>query len=220
MTARWAVVCLVLFIGLFRGTGPALGSEICTIDGHRVLLYKVINFWYDCLPEESQQFCGARLQCSSVGETQVRYLVKESVLEIHIPKGFGRLVSVLKSGNKKAGPGNGFLTAAMVKKDVFGKGQAADLTFDLDAVGRFRIFNVDDRHYRKVKSVAEDIGIQVDGVIGGLLNGKIALYTGREAMKPCPRKGVAPEDALLPSVKLVNVKTGEVLLAYVPARGE
>ena len=50
---KWFLSFTFLLSCFFIVNNDAFCSETYYIDNNRVLLYKIINWWYDCLPEES-----------------------------------------------------------------------------------------------------------------------------------------------------------------------
>jgi hypothetical protein len=195
-----ALFSLALLSSLCLNSGGAHGSEICTINGNTVLLYKIINFWYDCLPEEADQLCGARLECRSREQARIEYQTTASVLKIHIPSGFARLVSVA---------GGRHLQCTWLNQAYFGGGQALDLTDDTGAEG-FTFTGIKEAQARSIRAMAKEIRVEIKGGISGLLNGKIALYQGRDFLKTCPEEA----EGTPALVKLVNSRTREVLAVY------
>lgn len=206
--------CLALLPG-HAATAP--GSETCTIDGNQVLLYKIINFWYDCLPEETGQICGTRLHCQSRGEARVGYTPGEKLLEIRVETGFMRLLAV--AGKPGAGAGPGTLNCVMLNRAYFGRGTPAALSESPEETLTFRFYDLDRAHYRKLKRIEKDIAVEVEGPVSGLLDGRIALVKRDGLLKHCP--GLALPGGASPSVsvRLVIAKTREVLAVYAVAPG-
>ena len=70
--------------------------ETFYIDKNSVLLYKVINWWYDCLPEDSDQLCGRLLKYQILDNAKVEYNEAEMILKLGIKGGFTGQLSIFK----------------------------------------------------------------------------------------------------------------------------
>ena len=198
--------CLLLF------HPDAFCSETYYLENNRVLLYKIINWWYDCLPEESTQLCGSLVKCQSKGDTQVEYNETEMVLKLQIRGGFGRLLSIFKQCEKCYGPS--YLKCIWFNKKYFGSGEAVIVTTDLPTVGDFIFNNIDNIHSRRIKSIEEDIVFELEGKVGGLLNGRIALHHAGNFIRTCPKVSQRNDEFSSTTLKIINSYTEEVLAKY------
>lgn len=187
-------------------------SETYYIDNNRVLLYKVINWWYDCLPEESNQLCGRCIKWQSKGNAQVEYNETEMILKLQIKGGFADLLSTIKQCELCFDPP--YLKCTWLNKKYFGSGKAVIVSNELPAMSAFIIHNVDKKQGRLVRSLEKDIIFELEGVIGGLLNGKIALHRTGNFIKTCPGTPESRDDSSPISLKIINAHTKEVLAKY------
>ena len=71
-----------------------------------------------------------------------------------------------------------------------GNGEALIVSNEVPAIDSFIINNIDKKQGRLIRSIEKDIIFELEGVIGGLLNGKIALNQAGHFIKNCP---VAPQ---------------------------
>ncbi len=191
----------------------AFCSETYYIDNNRVLLYKVINWWYDCLPEESSKLCGSLIKCQSKGNAQVEYNETEMILKLQIKGGFADLLSTFKQCEQCFGPS--YLKCTWLNKKYFGSGEAVFVVSnELPAMSAFIINNIDKKQGQLIRGIEKDILFEIQGVIGGLLNGKIALHQAGNFIKTCPGAPQSRDDCFPISLKIINSHTKEVLAKY------
>ena len=171
---KWFLSFTIVLACLHIINHDALCSETYYIDNNRVLLYKIINWWYDCLPEESNRLCGSLIKYQSKDNAQVEYYEAEMILKLQIKGGFADLLSIFKQCKRCFGPS--YLQCTWLNKKYFGNGEAAIVPNELPTIRAFVINNIDKKQVRLIRSAEKDIVFVLEGVIGGLLNGKIALH--------------------------------------------
>ena len=182
------------------------------IGNNRVLLYKIINWWYDCLPEESNLLCGRVIKCISKDETQVVYDETKMVLKLKINGGFAGQLSIFKQYGQCLGPS--YLKCTWLNKKYFDKGEASIISNDLPAISVLIINKVDKNHGRRIQSIEKDIIFELEGTIGGLLSGRIALHHAGNFIKTCSDASHDRGDNLPISLKIINDNTKEILATY------
>lgn len=94
MTNRLIALIVVL---VTAAVIPGHADEEYYINGNPVLLYKTINWWYDCRPEDSNQLCGRVIQCKNNGNVRIEYNDVEMKLKLTVEKGFADLLGIFKS---------------------------------------------------------------------------------------------------------------------------
>jgi len=211
MLMKWFLsftIVLSCFLIINHG---AFCSETYYIDNNRVLLYKVINWWYDCLPEESSLLCGSLIKCQSKGNVQVEYNEAEMILSLQIKGGFANLLSIFKQCEQCFGP---YLKCTWLNKKFFGRGEALIVSNEVPTMSAFIINNIDKKQGRLIRSIEKDIIFELEGVIGGLLNGKIALHQAGNFIKDCSGDLQNRNDSSPISLKIINPHTKEVLAKY------
>lgn len=187
--------------------GYAGCSEKYYINNTPVLLYKIINWWYYCLPEESHQFCGSIVRCQTRGDIQIKYDSVKMTLRIDARKNFADLLSVFKECRPCRGPS--YLKPTWLNEDYFGSGKFSAATGGRPAVNSFLFDHIDRPHAQKIQGVADTVGLELEGVICGLMNGRIALHHAGKLLKPCH---MGPENENFPiTLKIVNFQTEEIL---------
>ena len=190
----------------------AFCSEDYYIDGNPILLYKVINWWYDCLPKESKQLCGHLIKCESNGDARVEYIEAEKKLKLKIKGGFADLLSISKPCGQSFGPS--YLKCTWLNKKYFGTGEAVDIPNESPLINDFIIHNVGKYHGRLIYSIEKYMVFELEGVIGGLLNGKIALHQAGNFIKDWPAADHGRGNGFPVSLKIINSNTKEALANY------
>lgn len=198
---------IVAIAVLLMAHQKACCTENYAIDNQRVLLYKIINWWYDCLPEESTRLCGSRIRYENRGNARILYDGSRKKLILGIDGGFADMLALFRQCNGCPGPSH--FECSWLNRTYFGKGRAK-------MFGQrhpITIENVDKNQARIIRSMAHHLVFVVEGVISGLMNGRIALYQGGEMIKICPKPD--PSDEHLPiRLTLFNSKTNEMLATY------
>jgi len=83
-----------------------------------LFLYKIINWWYDSLPEESHQLCGSLIRCQDRGNIQIEYDVIEMKLRLNAKESFADLLAIFKQCEHCWGPS--YLKLIWLNKEYFG----------------------------------------------------------------------------------------------------
>ncbi len=199
---------VAVMVILFMVRQIAYCEEYYHIDNQRVLLYKVINWWYDCLPEESTQLCGSRIKYENRGNTRILHDDSGKKLTLGIDGGFAELLVLFKQCHGCRGPSH--FVCTWLNRKYFGKGRAK-------MFGRHQSFifeNVDRSQARAIRSVQHNLVFVVEGVIGGLMNGQVALHQGGDLLKTCPTQDLSPDEPFPIRIMIFNSKTKEMLATY------
>lgn len=204
----------VVMAGLHLLCRDGLGSETYFIDHQRVLLYKIINAWYDSPPEESERLCGLPIQYHNQGNVRVEYNgLEEQALHLQINEDPADLLSVLKPCQRCFGPA--FFQCTWLNKKYFGKGEAVVLSNDPKTISVFRFHLVGEKQARHLQRIEKDIALVIEGVVRGLLNGKIALHRSGTLIRECPGGSSPGEENTSIVLKIVNFRTKEVMARYI-----
>jgi len=187
-------------------------DENYTIDNQRVLLYKIINWWYDCLPEEANRLCHSRIRYENRGNAHIQYNESEKKLTVGIRGGFAELMSVIKQCDGCDGPSS--FECTRLNPAYFGKGHAVMISKSMLDQQAFAILNVQREQVRLLRDIKHHIVLVVEGVIGGLMSGKIALHQGGDMIKTCPKPELLEDGHLPITLTLFNAKTNEMLATY------
>ena len=212
MQMKW-----LLFLFIILSWDPAFGydarhAERYYINDNSVLFYKIISWWYDCLPGDSEQVCGSRLKYQNIGNAKAEYNGAERILELRIQGGFTEQLIIFKHCTGCFGPS--YLKCTGLNRKYFGNAVATNISSKFPTDSSLMIKNVNKKHARLIQGIGHDIIFELEGVIGGLLNGKIALHQAGTFLRNCPdRFGSGGENVPI-SFKIINSRTNEILAHY------
>jgi hypothetical protein len=199
------VLCFALF------SHNAYCTEIYSINNNQVLLYKIINWWYDCLPEESDLLCGSLIKYQNKGNAHVEYNDSEMILKLRIDTGFADQLSVFRACEQCSGPA--YFHCTWLNKDYLGNDKTDAVPDKLQALNSFTFQNIGKKQAQRLRDIETDILFEIEGVIFGLMNGKIALYHGDDFLKTCPDMP-QNQEGIYPCLKIINGNTNEELAKY------
>lgn len=205
---------ILIIQAVFINSPSYAATERYYIDDQPVLLYKVINWWYDSLPDQSQQLCGHRIKYTFSTDTASSYNADSRQLAIFLPSSFADLLSIFKTGDHCFGPSR--LHCEWINGKYFGQSKALDILPAAGGVNRLVFDNFSEADALSVKNTVGKLSLSLEGAVGGLMNGKIALFTSCESdmLKKCTvSSGVIPEDIRI-ELRLITVSSKEVLAIY------
>lgn len=203
------LLLVLFFFYLHLNSRTASCSEVYRIDNQSTLLYKTINWWYDCLPQDNYFLCGKAIKYSNYGNARIEYTESMSILKISVQRGFADLLSIFKNCDDCLGPS--YLRCIWLNEKYFGKSKATPVSH----MNQFIFHPMDKSQARIFKKLEKNIIFIVEGNILGLINeGKIALYNTGNLLKSCPN-AVDDKGAIFPiTVKIMNAKNDEILARY------
>lgn len=191
---------VLVFIFIFNS--GALYAETYYINNSRVLLYKLINWWYDCLPDESDALCGSLVKYERRSHVIVEYDKNTKNLILKTEGGFAAQLSVPN------------LKCTWLDKTYFGGSKLSDITTQQFSAGEVTVKNIDVHQYRRIQNILQYLMFELEGKIVGLLNGQIALHRTSPLIKTCPVSLKGPEKNSEISFRIINVLTKEVIAIY------
>ncbi len=210
-TKKSLFVVTMLWICFCTMPNFAACSEKYYINNKWVLLYKVINWWYDSLPEESHLLCGDHIECRSEGNIQIVYDAIEMKIRLSTKENFADLLSVFKQCEQCWGPS--YLTSTWLNEKYFGGGKYVTSRDKCTTLNSYLFGKIERINAIRIKNIENDIGLELEGSILGLMDGKIALHQSGTLLKTCQmdkNKGGYPPISL----KIVNYKSGEILANF------
>lgn len=208
---KWFLV-IILSAGFLGFSRLVAGAESYYINNNRVLLYKVINWWYDCLPEVSEQLCGQILTYRDPGSMKVAYDEDNRVVKLIVPNRFTDIVSLF-GGHSRQKEGRSF-TCTFRQKEIFGPGQSMDVTDVFISDGAFVFKGIASVQAQKIQEIRDAMVFEVTGSIRGLMDGKIALSPGGDFIRSCPADSLQKIAFLPVTMKVYHAGTNEILLIY------
>ena len=204
----FSVVALILILT------PASGAatEKYYIDQQPVLLYKIINWWNNCLPDDCDLFCGKTIAYTDQGNVNIERNSQGDDLTLRVNGTFAQMISPFRQSKAFFGPNR--LQCKWLNEKYFGNGIAEDFTDTANGVSKLRFQSVSHRHAELLKTVEKDIGVVLSGVIGGLMNSKIALHQAGKMPNHCVKVRTNGQEQYPIHMKIINAQTTEVLAEY------
>lgn len=200
---------LILYLFLFRS---AYCDEIYYIDNSPLFLYKTINWWYDCLPEESKKLCGRPIKCSNIGNALVEYDKRNKNLEISIKGGFATMLLAFKKCKHCYGPS--YLHCIWLDQKYLNGTTANVIIDDLTTIVGFTFSNIEKEQAKYIQSISHDMQFILEGAIGGLSNGRIALHESSDLLKRCNRASPDPNKKYPITLNIINTCTNETIAIF------
>lgn len=191
------------------------GADNYYIDNKHVLLYKLINWWYHCPPEECDSICGKKIKCISDQVIGIEYQKKQSVLKLSINGNFADLLIPFKQNDNSFGPA--IFKCKTLNKRYFGSAKADDYTNCLTPPCEFKFESVWPSSFKALKKIESRLAIVIEGVVAGLLNDKIVLYRAAgENIEYCKDvKAKIDSDGNYPiSISIIDSGTNVLLAEY------
>lgn len=185
-------------------------SEKYYIGNQNVLLYKIINWWYDRQPEKNLVLCGEKIKCINIGNVFIEYTESTSVIKFFIQEGFADQLSIFKTCDGCFGPS--YLRCTWQNKKYLGKGDANSIT----NLNQFIFVHIDKIQAKMLKDIEKDIVFVVEGHILGLTNnGEIALHNTGAILKKCPNDTDEKGRISPITVTIKNNSTDEIIAQYI-----
>jgi len=182
------------------------------INGEPVLFYKIIDWWHDCIPEDSDLLCGSRIKYISKGETQVEYNEKEMSIKFKVNEGFADLLSMFKKCETCLNPS--YFRCTWLNDNFFGLAEANDITSNVDTLNEITINAVSKDNGKLIKKIENKIDFELEGMICGLLNGKVSLHRRGDLIKSCPTKSNFNSDNSPITLRIMKSNSNEILAKY------
>ena len=202
----------IVMVCLSTTSNYAACSEEYYINNDKVLLYKIINWWYDCLPEESRQICGNLIICQAKGNIQIEYDAVEMKLRLNTKESFADLISIFKECEQCWGPS--YFELTWINKEYFGNGLFITSTDKYSALNSYIFAHVKRINAQRIQSIVDVIGLELEGTICGLMNGKIALHYSGKLLKTCQVDKDKQDEHFPITLKIVNFQTEEILAKF------
>ena len=197
------------FVFLFH---DAYCDEIYYIDNSPLFLYKAINWWYDCLPKESKKLCGKPIKCSNTGNAQIEYDESNKKMEIKINGGFASMLLAIKRCKQSYGPS--YFHCIWIEPNYFDGTDTNVILSDSSTIIGFAFSNIEKKEAQHIKSIAYDLQFVLEGVIGGLSNGQIALHESCDLLKKCNEASPDPNIIYPITLSIIKTSTNEKIAIF------
>lgn len=189
-------------------------SEIYSLGGQQVLLYKIINWWYFASDEDSKQLCGESIGYRSSGTAEIHLSPNDSSMEIVFNQQCAPLLALV--GNRDAHQEKTSMDALWVNEDYF-TSRTATLTVEENPHTNSCSISVENVPYEQQDSLLGHqslLTLSVTGTVQGLGEGKVALNPASDLLGKCSgsRDESAPTEA--PIFMLSLTEQGPPLLKF------
>jgi hypothetical protein len=218
---KYFIFFLLIFAGVCCVSKPSLCEdempffeEPCYIDNNYVLLYKIINWWNDALPQDEISLCGNALKCVGGSKTSIAYSRDTQVLQISNLNNSFDLLSIFKECDTCVGPS--YLKCTWLNKKYFNKTDPSSVRILEKNIKTVYFNNINEKQAKVFSNLQGKIRFVVEGRIGGLLlnDGRIALHPAGSFLKKCPRSQLSEPSKLPISLSVINIQTGETIALY------
>ena len=175
---------IFVFISFFCLPHTTVSQELYLLEGHQVLLYKIINWWYFAPNEDSVQLCGDLLEYKNIGNAKISSFENSSTMKISIEGGFAPLLSVAEDC-ESCSPTS---TEAMWTNDTYFSNSKATLHIEESThSNNYSIFieNINKNRMNVVEKEQKQLAFILTGTVQGLQNGKIALHPAGDFLGKC-----------------------------------
>ena len=201
-----------LMLGLLFGPTCALSFERYYLDNTPLYLYKTINWWYHSDPNEATFLCGKPVACRNGGNALFAYDAPHRRLKLNIHGGLAGLFAVFKQCRHCYGPTQ--LSCTWRNPKYLAQDTDISVLSTPSGVTGFLLDNITAQQATRIQKIQSDLQFMLEGVIGGLANGRIALHESGELLQNCrvPREAQTSRYPIL--LTLVNSGTNEILARF------
>lgn len=148
----------------FSGPVPAHCQEDYFIEDERVLLYKVVNWWYTCLEPDVQWLCGQSVRFESHGEIHGREYNQGRKMVLILPEECADKLSVFSTPMGKS-----HFKLVWQHPDYFPVNKGITLPAGLYSLDRVSVTGIPKENRRAIRSLVPLLGVHIEGRIGGWL---------------------------------------------------
>ncbi len=199
-------LCHIIFaLIIFTYPNEISCSESFYINEDPVLLYKVINWWYDCPQKDSELLCGNRIKYQNIGNARAAYNDKKNILSLKIHGGISDQLSLF-------GKNSSLLKCTWISSKYLKGGMALDINKEGSDLKTFIIKNINKNQAHTIQASINNIALSIEGVIYGLMDGKIALQSGANVIKHCSGNTRQQQPSVI--VTIFNLDTNEPIIKY------
>lgn len=191
----------------------AFCAETYFIGDQPVLLYKVINWWYDSLPAESGALCGKPIQCRNEGNAGIEYDALKKEVTINIRGGLAGMLLTFKACGDCYGPSRFHCT--WLNRNMFKGGDATVVVVDSTVIQGFSFSPVEREQAGIIQTMADDLRFELEGVIGGLADGRVALHASAGLLKHCSAASDDQANFYPISLRIMNSKNNDVIAEFI-----
>ncbi len=122
---------------------------------------------------------------------------------------FADLLSIFKQCEHCWGPS--YLKLTWLNKEYFGDGKFITSTDKYSTVNSYIFAHIEKTHAQQIQSIVDVIELELEGIICGLMNGKIALHHAGKLLKTCQVDSEKQDESFPITLKIMNSQTEELL---------
>lgn len=206
----FAVICILPVCGQ--------ASDRYFLNDQPVLLYKVINWWYDAEPETAQQICGDKIRYVGHGKLQLSYNANSTVntMQVDVAGGFAALLSPVRQCADCPLQYQG--SAIWLNRKYF-EGNVGQITVEelqFQNSCRFSFANVTRGAFQELSDLGPNLAVVLDAEVRGLTDGRIVLYDAADTLGKCAISGLRESTPRSPDIilQLIDSSHDEVVASF------
>lgn len=209
------LIVVLVSVGFTLTSHNGYSQESYFLNDQRVLLYKIINWWYDANPAEAGQICGDRLRYENNRGWNLHESENEIRLTLAGGQDCGSLVS-LKSRCDHSSFTFYRAQADWVNTQHFEESEISFVYEERPTNNRCTIVidNVSQHLLERMRTGFTELKLTISGRVNGLGNGKVALLSGGDCYQRCPIPPAADRQQETVRIDLVNSSSGESLARF------
>jgi hypothetical protein len=205
--APWISLILCLAVA-----GPAFADiDTYTIDGQPVLLYKIIQWWYDAPGAQAPWICGRMLACRTQHPLDVTFIPDKSRLNICFETEFAELVwpEIAGSGKVRMDLYPTWTDSAYLNDSAPASCPAVD-----NRSAGLSMETVSPEQAQRWMRSAADLEMIFSGFVLGLAEDRVALVDDTVLIKTCPPTAVSRSGSRAMTLTLRHRSTKQVLVVF------
>lgn len=189
-------------IFFFLLTGISFSQEWYSIDNQPVLMYKIINYWYDAPGDTASFLCGRPVSCRIKSDTTLKYTPQDRQIILFFPQPVADQLSIAEPPKTAkalwaAGPfhmNSSLLDSCTAMVTLTDSGNLKQIVLSPVLPDLFRELQTG------------RLEVMIEGRIFGLKNGRIALHPTKNLIRKC-QKSDNPAPVTIRIVDTVSKKT-------------
>ena len=210
---RWiGIAPLVLLIcGLAIGGRAFADIDTYTIDGQPVLLYKIIQWWYEAPEAQAPWICARTLACRTRHPVEISFSPDDRRISLRFETEFADLIWPEIGGSDKS---RLYLYPIWTDPVFLNGGTHASGTDLGNRSFRLSLVGVTPDQAQQWMRLADGLELVLSGPVCGLADDRVALADGPALLKTCPQ-GAAPGSApRAMTLTLRHRPTGRILAIF------
>ena len=217
MNKCFSIFLSLLIINIFQFNtlyaNDSFYDEKCYLDNNYVLLYKIINWWNDCTPDDEYLLCNNQLKCELYNSTNIKYDDENQLLIFNSKYYIEELISIFSEcENCKSH----LFKCTYINNEYFGNIKAESARIIDSTINSITINNVSKNQVNRLLKQVKFIKIEIEGKVGGLLlgSGRIALHQRGNFLKKCPTQVQNHSNTSEISITVKNMEDNDIIVKF------